>query len=62
MSVTTICDDCRKDITGEETFCGDCIGAKDTEISELQDKLKDAESERDDFASQLEDMRREKSE
>lgn len=63
MAVSIQCNDCQNDIaTGDETFCGDCIGTRDAEISELQDELKDVKSERDDFASQLEDYKREKGE
>ena len=62
MSVSIECDDCRKDMTGEETICRECVEEKDGEISELRGRLANAESERDDFASQLEDMRREKGE
>jgi len=49
-------------MTDGETICRACVEAKDAEISDLQDKLEDVKSERDDFASQLEDMRREKGE
>ncbi len=52
MSVSIECNDCRGDmIVGEETICRPCVEAKDTEISDLQEELKDAKSERDDFAS-----------
>jgi len=61
MAVTVICDDCRRDMTGDETICRACVEAKNAEISDLQDKLKEAESNRDDYAFQLEDMRRERS-
>ena len=60
MTVSIQCDDCRGDMTSDETICRGCVEEKDTEISNLQDKLKDTESERDDYASQLEDYRREK--
>jgi len=62
MGVSIQCDDCRGDMTDGETICRACVEAKDAEISDLQDKLEDVKSERDDFASQLEDMRREKGE
>lgn len=62
MSVSIQCDDCRKDMTGDETICRACVEAKDAEIADLQDKLKDVESERNDFESQLDDIRREKGE
>ena len=62
MAATIICDDCRKDMTGDETICRSCVEAKDTEISNLEEELKNAISERDDFASQLDDIRREKGE
>ena len=62
MAVTIICDDCRKDMTDGETICRSCVEARDEDISALRDELKDVESERDDFASQLEDYKREKSE
>jgi uncharacterized protein (DUF3084 family) len=47
-------------MTGDETICRACIEAKDTEISGLEAKLEDVESERDDYASQLEEIRKEK--
>lgn len=62
MSVSIQCDDCRGDMTDGETICRACVEVKDEEISDLQDKLKQAESALDDYASQLEDMRRERGE
>lgn len=62
MGISIQCDDCRGDMTGGETICRGCVEEKDAEISDLRERLKDAESERDDYASQLEDFRREKSE
>lgn len=62
MAVTTVCDDCRGDIADGETICRTCIEAKDTEISNLEAELEGVKSERDDYESQLEDARREKSE
>ncbi len=63
MSVSIQCNDCRQNMTtDDETICRTCVETKDTEISELQDQLEDAKSERDDYASQLEDYRKEKSE
>ena len=62
MAVSIECDDCRGDMTGDETICRSCVEAKDTEISSLESELEDVKSERDDFISRLEDMEREKGE
>lgn len=61
MATTIICDDCRGEIADGETICRTCVETKDAEISDLQDRLRGVKSERDDYASQLEDARREKS-
>lgn len=61
--VVTTCDDCRGDIAdGETTTCRTCVEVKDTEISNLEAELEEVKSERDDYASQLEDHRKEKGE
>lgn len=62
MAASVQCDDCRGDIADGETICRTCVEAKDTEISNLESELEEIKSERDDYASQLEDARREKSE
>ena len=56
MAVSIQCDDCRGDMTNDETICRTCVEAKDTEISNLEAELENVKSERDDFASQLEDI------
>ena len=63
MSVSIQCDDCRQNMDiNDETICRPCAEAKDTEISDLQEELKDTKAERDDFASQLEDCGKKKEE
>ncbi len=62
MSASIQCDDCRGDMTGDETICRSCVEAKDTEISNLEAELEEVKSERDDYASQLDDRKREKGE